>query len=64
MRIGLYGGFKPFDDAKLKMLYKDHDAYVSRFSKATEDAMQEGFLLREDAQTQRQLAAQSSIGKN
>lgn len=61
---GLYGGFKPFDDTKLKMLYKNHDAYVSRFTKAVADAMQEGFLLPEDAQTQRDSAAQSSIAKN
>jgi hypothetical protein len=60
----LYGGFKPFDDAKLETLYKDHDAYVSRFSQAVESSLQERFLLPEDAETQRQLAAQSSIGKN
>jgi hypothetical protein len=59
----LFGGFAPFDDAKLKMLYRNHGAYVSRFTQAVEDSEQEGFLLGEDAETQRDSAAQSSVGK-
>jgi hypothetical protein len=60
---GLFGGFAPFDDARLAMLYKNHGAYVSRFTQAVKDSEQEGFLLTEDAQTQRDIAAHSSIGK-
>jgi hypothetical protein len=60
---GLFGGFAPFDDAKLKTLYRNHGAYVSRFTQAVEDSEQEGFLLGEDAETQRDSAAQSSVGK-
>jgi hypothetical protein len=36
---------------------------VSRFTQAVEDSEQEGFLLGEDAETQRDSAAQSSVGK-
>jgi len=61
---GLFGGFAQFDDAKLKMRYANHDAYVSRFTAAVKSSVQEGFLLRQDAQTQRNSAAHSSIGKN
>lgn len=60
---GLFGGFVPFDDSKLKILYKNHAAYLNRFIQAVENSIQEGFLLRQDGLAQRKFAAQSSIGK-
>jgi hypothetical protein len=59
----LFGGFDRFDDARLKALYRNHGAYVSRFVRAVKDSEKEGFLLVEDAQTQRNIASQSTIGK-
>jgi hypothetical protein len=59
----LFGGFAPFDDARLAELYRNHGAYVSRFMRAVQDSQKQGFLLREDAETQRESAAQSSVGK-
>ena len=60
---GLFGGFDPFSDAELASLYRNHGAYVSRFKQAISSSVREGFLLREDAQTQSTGAARSSVGK-
>ena len=60
---GLFGGFAPFDEARLAALYRNHGAYVNRFMRAVKDSERQGFLLREDAQTQRKSAAQSPVGK-
>jgi hypothetical protein len=60
---GLFGGFAPFDDATLDSFYRNHGAYVSQFTRAVRDSQRDGFLLREDAATQRRNAAQSSIGR-
>ena len=59
----LFGGFEPFDQTKLQSLYRNHGTYVSRFTQAVKASERQGFLLREDAQTQRDVAAHSSVGK-
>lgn len=61
---GLFGGFVPFSQAKVNALYRNHGAFVSRFTKAVQENVQDGFLLAEDAQAQREGAAQGSIGKS
>jgi len=59
----LYGTHAPFDEAKLDSLYPSHGAYVSRVSQATSELVDEGYVLREDAQTLLTDASQSGIGK-
>ena len=61
---GLFGGFDPFDEATVRSLYRNHGAYVSQFVQAVKRSEREGFLLREDAQKQREAAAGSDVGKN
>ena len=52
----------PFDDTKLASLYPDHESYVSAFNEATDRAVQEGFILPEDATLMKAAAAASEIG--
>jgi len=59
----LFGITIPFSDAQLDALYGSHGQFVSAWNKATQDAVQAGFLLREDAQQIRVVGAQSNIGK-
>jgi hypothetical protein len=59
----LYGTHAPFDAAKLHALYPAHGAYVSKVTKATGGLVDDGFLLREDAQTLLTDAAHSDFGK-
>ena len=59
----LFGGFDPFDDATLKSLYRNHGSYVNQLTRAIKQSEKQGFLLREDAATQRRDAANSGIGK-
>ena len=59
----LFGGFDPFDDATMKSLYRNHGRYVSQMARAIKQSEKEGFLLSEDAATQRRDAAHSNIGK-
>jgi hypothetical protein len=59
----LFGGFDPFDDDTLNSLYRNHGSYVSQLVRAIKHSEQEGFLLREDAATQRMDAAASDVGK-
>jgi len=59
----LYGTHDPFADATLDDHYASHGAYVSRFTKAANSAVQQGVLLRPEAQTLLGEAAHSNIGK-
>jgi Alpha/beta hydrolase domain len=47
----------------LASLYPAHGAYVSRVTKAVDDLVGRGFLLREDAQTLLTDASRSGFGK-
>ncbi len=59
----LFGGFDPFDDATLNSLYRNHGQYVNQMTRAIKQSERDGFLLREDAATQRRNAAASDVGK-
>jgi hypothetical protein len=59
----LFGGFTGFDDAELASRYRNHGQYVKRVTQETRRAVKERFLLSPDAQTLRNDAAQSAIGK-
>jgi hypothetical protein len=59
----LYGSHRPFDDATLAQLYRNHGAYVSAVSHVNNDNVAAGYILREDAEANKQAAAQSEIGK-
>jgi hypothetical protein len=60
----LFGGFDPFDDDTMNSLYRNHGRYVNQMTRAIKHSEKEGFLLREDAATQRRKAAASDVGKN
>lgn len=59
----LFGITVPFTPAELTALYGDRDAWVSAWMKSTQDAVEAGFLLREDAQDIRVVGARSEILK-
>ncbi|WP_280139963.1 alpha/beta hydrolase domain-containing protein [Mesobacillus persicus] len=61
----LYGSHEhePFNSATLMKLYRKKVAYVSQMNRATNAILKQGFILKEDAQTIRQEAAHSNIGK-
>jgi len=58
----LFGTTVPFDDATLTSLYPSHASYVAKFDKATDEAVQRGFLLPPEAKNLKAAAAASSIG--
>jgi hypothetical protein len=57
----LSGATFPFDTAKLRSLYRDHEQFVARWRKATNQAVKAGFLLGVDARFLNQAAAQSTV---
>jgi hypothetical protein len=57
----LFGTTTPYTTAQLDALYHDHGGFVSRWNRATQDALQGGFIVAEDAQHLRQVAAQSDV---
>jgi hypothetical protein len=58
----LFGGFDAFSDETLDSLYRNHGSYVSQLAREITRSQDEGFLLREDAATQRRAAAASEVG--
>jgi hypothetical protein len=58
----LIGATKPFDDAKLASLYPTHQAYVTKFNRAAERAVEGGYLLAVDARRMKQAAEASDVG--
>jgi hypothetical protein len=58
----LYGGTVPLAPERLRQLYPTHDAFVSRFVKATEALVREGYWLDPEAQAARRAATESRIG--
>jgi hypothetical protein len=60
---GLYGGFAPFDEEEVRLRYRNHGGYVSRYTQEVRRSVAEGFLLLEDAAAQRRSAAESEIAK-
>jgi hypothetical protein len=59
---GLFGSTKPFDAAKLEALYPTHDAYVSQFTAANDQAVEDGYLLAVDAEALNAEARASAVG--
>ena len=59
----LFGGFDEFDEGTLDTLYPNHGSYVSQMAREIKRSQREGFLLREDAATQRRAAAASDVGQ-
>jgi alpha/beta hydrolase family protein len=59
----LYGTHRPFSEEKLAELYPTHGVYVNQVAKDRDTLVNEGFLLREDAQTLLIDASQSEFGK-
>ncbi len=60
--LGLYGTTKLFDKVTLSKLYPDHHTYVKAVGKATDAAVQSGFLLAEDGELIKAAATASDIG--
>jgi Alpha/beta hydrolase domain len=58
----LFGTTTPFTPDQLAALYKNHEAFVSAWGDATQDAVKARFLVREDADLIRVVGAQSDIG--
>ena len=59
----IYGSFEPFPGAQLSALYPNHGSYVGQVARATDENLERGFLVIEDATATVQEAAQSDIGK-
>ena len=59
----LYGSHTPLDAATLAQLYGNHDAYVSAVSDVSNDNVEAGYILRDDAEANIFEAAQSGILK-
>ena len=58
------GGFAPFNAATLRKLYPTHKAYVRVVTRATDRAVNAGFLLPADARTLRTEAEASDVGRD
>lgn len=58
----LFGTTVPFTDAELADRYESNRDFVRRWNKATNAALEAGYLLPEDAKLLKRAAAQSSIG--
>ena len=59
----LAGLYVPFDAPTLARLYPTHDAYVARVTASANQAVADGFMLSDDAQTLISEANASSIGR-
>ncbi len=57
----LVGATAPFNAAQLASLYRSHDNFVTKWRKATNQAIKAGFLLRPDARMLNAAAAQSTV---
>lgn len=57
----LYGYNIPFDQARLRSLYKNHGDYVNRFVRQGRDLVEEGFWLQPDAVVADQRAVHADV---
>jgi len=60
---GTFGTTTPFSAEKLAELYRNHGAFVSRWSRSVNAAVAAGFVLPEDGELLTASAATSRIGK-
>jgi len=59
----LFGTTIPFTPEQITALYRNHGAFVSAWGKATKDAVDAGFVVKEDGQLIRVVGVQAGIGK-
>jgi Alpha/beta hydrolase domain len=59
----LFGRTKLFDEATLKSLYPNHDAFVKAFTAAADALEKQGYLLEPEADAARKAAQDSQIGR-
>ena len=59
----LFGTHRPFDEAQLAELYRNHGRYVSAVSAADAANVEAGYILAADAELNQRDAARSSVGK-
>jgi hypothetical protein len=59
----LYGNTSPFDQATLRALYPDHDAFVERFVAAVDGLERAGYLLGPEAEEARAAATAAGVGR-
>ncbi len=60
---GLFGTTTAFSDDKLDSLYQNHGAFVSAWSHSVNEGVAGGFILPEDAEILKTVAAESDVGK-
>jgi hypothetical protein len=58
----IFGTTKPFDAATLATKYPSHAAFVKRWNRATDKAVEAGFIVAADADGIKAAAAQSTVG--
>jgi Alpha/beta hydrolase domain len=58
-----WGYYKPFDIGTLNMLYPNHQSYVSAVERVTNENLQAGFILKQDAESVIRDARNSAIGR-
>jgi hypothetical protein len=59
----LFGKTIPFDEATLDSLYADHETYVNAVTTSTQEAVDAGFILPEDADLIITAAENSDVGR-
>jgi hypothetical protein len=59
----LEGNVVPFDEARLKSLYSDHNGYVAKFNAAVDKMFQDGFITQADLEAMKTEAANYDILK-
>jgi hypothetical protein len=59
----LLGHTVPFTPEQVSARYSDHDGFVSAWKGATQDAVRAGFIVNDDSQHIKVVAAQSSVLK-
>lgn len=58
---GVLGNMVPFDEARLKQLYGDHDGYVAKFNASADKMFQDGFVTKADLEEMKTEAANSDV---
>lgn len=59
----LFGRTRMFDEPTLKSLYPTHDAFVTKYTAATDALVKQGYLLKPEADAARKAAQDSHIGR-
>ena len=59
----LFGNTKPFDAAKIKLLFANHDVYLRQFNDAVDRIVDQGYWLKPEGEAARRAALASHIGR-